>query len=206
MKDIVKTFEKNDVRIIMINNEPYFRVGDVGKVLDLSNVYRNLKQFDKGCHSVTTLTNGGEQEVIYISEPNLYRLIFQSRKEEARRFQDWIFEEVLPSIRKTGKYSIPDNLKQVSKTNRKLLTEAWSDGGIEKKHHFIQLTLQEYRALGIDKKKKDMTKEEILTLSAFESMEALKLFHDPKGDYYECKESLFETAKSLPIKKVKEIK
>lgn len=205
MKDIVKTFEKNDVRIIMINNEPYFRVGDVGKVLDLSNVYRNLKQFDKGCHSVTTLTNGGEQEVIYISEPNLYRLIFQSRKEEARRFQDWIFEEVLPSIRKTGKYSIPDNLKQVSKTNRKLLTEAWSDGGIEKKHHFIQLTLQEYRALGIDKKKKDMTKEEILTLSAFESMEALKLFHDPKGDYYECKESLFETAKTLPIKKVKEI-
>jgi hypothetical protein len=66
--------------------------------------------------------------------------------------------------------------------------------------------LQEYKALGIDKKKRDMTKSEILLLSALESMEALKLFHDPKGDYYQCRDSLIDTAKVLPSVERKEIK
>jgi len=204
MKDIVRTFENQKVRITLINDEPFFSAGDVGKVLDLSNVYRNVKKFKKGCHTVTTLTRGGEQEIIYVSEANLYRLIFQSRKKEAVQFQDWIFEDVIPSIRKTGEYKIPQNLKKLSTENRKVLTDMWRNCGIEKKHHFIQLTLQEYKALGIKNKKKDMTKGEILLLSALESMEALKLFHDPKGDYYECKDSLYNTSEA--IKETKQIK
>lgn len=204
MIEITKTFEGQNVRMTTLNNEIYFSVADVGKVLGLSNVYRNVRQFKKGCHSVTTLTNGGEQEVMYINEPNLYRLIFRSRKEEAQLFQDWIFEEVLPSIRKTGKYSIPNKLKKLSTDNRNMLTDIWADCGIEKKHHFIQLTLQEYKALGFEKgkRKKNMSKGEILLLSAMESMEALKLFNDPKDNYYDCKDSLYETAKSLPKKEL----
>lgn len=206
MKDIVKTFEGHNVRIQMISGEPYFCASDVGDVLGLSNVYRQIKPFLKGVHTVNTLTTGGKQSIKYISEPNLYRLVFKSRKKEAELFQDWIFEEVIPSIRKTGKYSIPEKLKKISTDNRNLLTQMWTEGGIEKRHHFIQLTLQEYKALGIDKKKKDMDKSEILLLSAMESMEALKLFHNPKGDYYECKESLYETAKQLPVCEKKELK
>ena len=138
MKDIIKCFEKQNVRIQVVNDEPYFCVGDVGKVLGLSNIYRNVKKFSKGCHTVTTLTPGGEQSIIYVNEPNLYRLIFQSRKENAIQFQEWVFEEVIPQIRKTGEYKIPRNLKQISTKNRNLLTDTWRDCGIEKKHHFIQ--------------------------------------------------------------------
>ncbi|MCW8932143.1 MAG: BRO family protein [Gammaproteobacteria bacterium] len=206
MKDIIKTFEDQKIRIQLINDNPYFCAGDIGKILALSNVYRNVKKFTKGCHTVTTLTKGGEQEVLYISEENLYRLIFASRKEESIKFQDWVFDDVLPSIRKTGEYKIPANLKKLSTENRKVLTDIWRNCGIEKKHHFIQLTLQEYKALGMSgKKKKDMTKAEVLLLSALESMEALKLFHDPKGDYYECRDSLYDTAKVLPAIENKEI-
>lgn len=47
-----------------------------------------------------------KQEAVFINEPNLYRLIIKSRKPEAEKFEAWVFEEVLPQIRKTGKYSL----------------------------------------------------------------------------------------------------
>ena len=50
------------------------------------------------------------QKMIYIDEPNLYRCIFQSRKAEAEQFQNWVFEEVLPSIRRNGAYLTDDAL------------------------------------------------------------------------------------------------
>ncbi|BDE24771.1 hypothetical protein OCUAc20_32710 [Acinetobacter baumannii] len=52
-----------------------------------------------------TPTNGGIQKLKFINEPNLYRIIFRSNKTEALNFQNWVFAEVLPSIRKTGSYS-----------------------------------------------------------------------------------------------------
>ena len=52
-----------------------------------------------------TLTNGGTQKLTFISEENLYRIVFRSTKPEALNFQNWVFAEVLPSIRKTGSYS-----------------------------------------------------------------------------------------------------
>lgn len=56
--------------------------------------------------TINTPTNGGVQRMLYVTEGNLYRAIFQSRKPEADRFTDWVTEEVLPSIRKTGRYEI----------------------------------------------------------------------------------------------------
>ncbi|WP_275068718.1 BRO-N domain-containing protein, partial [Pasteurella multocida] len=53
-----------------------------------------------------TPTQSGEQEMIFINEPNLYRLIIKSRKPEAEPFETWVFEEVLPQIRKMGKYEV----------------------------------------------------------------------------------------------------
>ncbi len=50
-------------------------------------------------------TNGGTQKLNFINEPNLYRIIFRSNKNEAFNFQNWVFAEVLPTIRKTGSYS-----------------------------------------------------------------------------------------------------
>ena len=75
------------------------------KSLGLTHITELRKRLqEKGCSSIAVLTNGGNQQMIFIDEPNLYRCIFQSRKVEAELFQNWVFEDILPSIRKTGGY------------------------------------------------------------------------------------------------------
>ena len=111
MNDNIKLFENPEfgqVRVIVQeNNEPLFCLADICRVLDISNSRNVVSRIDeKGVRSIDTLTNGGVQSLNFISEQNLYRVIFQSRKEGAIRFQNWVFNEVLPSIRKTGSYSV----------------------------------------------------------------------------------------------------
>lgn len=86
------------------NGEPLFCLSDVCKVLDLQSGATKNRLDGKGVSLINTPTDGGLQSMIYISEPNLYRCIFRSHKKTAETFQGWIFEEVLPSIRKTGGY------------------------------------------------------------------------------------------------------
>lgn len=97
--------EFGEIRTITKDDEPMFCLADVCKALEISNV-GNVKQrlSEKGIHTADTLTKGGMQKMIFISEANLYKTIFQSRKESAERFTDWVTGEVLPSIRKTGSY------------------------------------------------------------------------------------------------------
>lgn len=97
--------ETHDVRIQMIANEPWFCLKDVCEVLDIKNASQLAAQLDeKGICKTYTPTKGGKQQLVYVNEPNLYRVIFRSNKAEAKQFQDWVFNEVLPTIRKTGRY------------------------------------------------------------------------------------------------------
>lgn len=97
--------ETHDVRIQMIDNEPWFCLKDVCEVLDIKNPSQLAAQLDeKGICKTYTPTKGGKQQLVYVNEPNLYRVIFRSNKPEAKQFQDWVFNEVLPTIRKTGRY------------------------------------------------------------------------------------------------------
>lgn len=97
--------ETHDVRIQMIANEPWFCLKDVCEVLDIKNASQLAAQLDeKGICKIYTPTKGGKQQLVYVNEPNLYRVIFRSNKPEAKQFQDWVFNEVLPTIRKTGRY------------------------------------------------------------------------------------------------------
>lgn len=86
------------------NGETWFCLSDICKPLGLQvfDVRRRLKP--EGMVTINTPTNSGVQGMLYVTEGNLYRAIFQSRKPEAERFTDWVTEEVLPSIRKTGRY------------------------------------------------------------------------------------------------------
>lgn len=87
------------------SGEPLFCLADVCKALGLSNPRKVKTQLSqKGVTISDTLTNGGIQQLNFITESNLYRCIFQSRKEEAELFQDWVCEEVLPAIRQSGGY------------------------------------------------------------------------------------------------------
>lgn len=105
---IFSNSEFGEIRTITKDNEPMFCLADVCKALEISNV-GNVKQrlSEKGIHTADTLTKGGTQKMTFINEANLYKTIFQSRKESAERFTDWVTSEVLPSIRKTGSYSMP---------------------------------------------------------------------------------------------------
>ena len=87
------------------NGDPLFCLADVCKALGLSNSRKVKTQLSpRGVTISDAPTNGGIQQLNFITEANLYRCIFQSRKEEAEQFQDWVCEEVLPAIRQTGGY------------------------------------------------------------------------------------------------------
>lgn len=108
MKDL-KIFENNEfgqVRTSIIDGEPYFSLNDVCRVLEIANP-RNVKARlnGDGVHTMDGVDSLGRRtDVTMISEANLYKLVFQSRKPEAERFADWVTSEVLPAIRKHGAY------------------------------------------------------------------------------------------------------
>lgn len=102
-------FQSSAVRVVTDPNQEYWFCGtDVCSILGYTNAPKALKDHckEKGITKRYTLTEKGNQELIFINEPNLYRLIIKSRKPEAEPFEAWVFEEVLPQIRKTGRYQV----------------------------------------------------------------------------------------------------
>lgn len=101
-------FPTNQLRVVMIDDEPWFAAPDVARALDYrtaNDMTRILDEDEKGTQIVRT--PGGDQEVSVISESGLYSAILRSRKPEAKRFRKWVTSEVLPAIRKTGRYEAP---------------------------------------------------------------------------------------------------
>ncbi|MFE6868368.1 phage antirepressor [Kitasatospora sp. NPDC057692] len=95
------------VRVAMTDDEPWFVAADVATVLGYSAasaMTRTLADDEKGVQSLHT--PGGEQQFTVINEPGLYSAILRSRVEGAQRFKRWITHEVLPSIRRTGAFSV----------------------------------------------------------------------------------------------------
>jgi prophage antirepressor-like protein len=104
----VFNFENYDVRIVDQNGEPWWVLKDVCDVLGIENsrnVSARLDDDEKGVHPIDT--PGGSQEMTTINESGLYSTILRSESPETKRFKKWVTSEVLPSIRKTGKYSYP---------------------------------------------------------------------------------------------------
>ena len=110
MNNLVKVFNfnNNPLRTELKDGEPWFCLTDACKNLNITDVKNASKRLDdKGKRFAPTLTNGGKQNITFINEPNLYRLIFRSNKPQAQAFADWVYSEVLPQIRKTGAYGVP---------------------------------------------------------------------------------------------------
>lgn len=107
--ELFGAFQKQEIRWNGNPDKPEWVAQDVCSILgligDAGQHLRNFSQKQKGL--ITIQTPGGKQKMLTVTEPGLYRLIFKSRKKEAERFQEWVFEEVLTSIRKTGKYELP---------------------------------------------------------------------------------------------------
>lgn len=118
-------FKNNEVRTLNNNNEVWFNLSDVCKILDIKNPSDAKSRLKKDGVATTEVIDrlGRTQNATFINEPNLYKVIFQSRKEEAEKFQDWVYEDVLPQIRKTGKYEEPKSPMEMLELQFKALKE-----------------------------------------------------------------------------------
>ena len=132
-------FEGNSVEVFEWNGQVLFNPRHVGNCLELSDsAVRNylakmnkkqaivLKNSDVRDKDIRKLNNAGEK---FLTESGVYKLIFKSRKPEAERFSDWVADDVLPRIRKTGSYEMPE--KEKNKKGKTFFCK--SDG---KEHHW----------------------------------------------------------------------
>jgi prophage antirepressor-like protein len=102
MKEIVRTFNGHEVRVVVKNGREWFLAQDVEKILEIQksgHTYDDFPEKETEWYSIPVRSENGvvqNREVRFVSESGLYRLIFKSRKPEAEKFQEWVYEEVLP--------------------------------------------------------------------------------------------------------------
>lgn len=106
MKEFTFNPTNQSVRVETIENNPWFVAKDICDVLQLTEVSNTLNRLDDDEKLMRTLFVSGQgRQMWLVNESGLYNLIFQSRKPEAKAFRKWVTSEVLPSIRKTGRYA-----------------------------------------------------------------------------------------------------
>jgi len=100
------SFEGREIRVVTIGGEPFFVGRDVAERLGYANATDALAKHCRGVAKRYPIVDalGRTQDVRVLSEPDVLRLIVRSKRPEAERFERWVFEEVLPAIRKTGGY------------------------------------------------------------------------------------------------------
>ena len=105
-------FQGKEIQIKVIDNNPWFLASDIAKALSVKNVSMMVENANvKETHTriILNYTLGGEQKMLFVDEAGMYKILMKSRKAVAEEFQDWVSEQVLPSIRKTGSYSVNQN-------------------------------------------------------------------------------------------------
>ena len=105
-------FKGKEIQIKIVNNEPWFLAADIAKALavkDTSRMIDNASIKEKHVRTILNITNNVHREMLFVDEAGMYKILMKSRKAVAERFQDWVSEQVLPSIRKTGSYSVNQN-------------------------------------------------------------------------------------------------
>ena len=112
--EIFNNPEFGSIRVIEENGKYLFCGSDVAGALGYSNPRDALRRHCKGVVKRDTLTEGGPQQLSFIPEGDVYRLIVHSKLPSAERFERWVFDEVLPSIRKHGAYITREKLWEVA--------------------------------------------------------------------------------------------
>lgn len=186
-------FDRNvNVRISYINKDPWFVAQDICDALGLSNVSKALENIDEDekqtiiCDITvrnTTSKARRTQKLLHINESGLYSLIFRSRKPEAVQFRKWVTKEVLPTIRKTGSFSLENRSSEwlsariEGKNIRKeevlmiktFCTYATKQGSKSPEKYYIHFTNAIYKTLGVVKGTRD--KQSHLTLYHIQLLE-----------------------------------
>lgn len=195
MKFISETF--GSVRGLYIGGQPWLYATDVCKALGIKNTPQAVAELDddermtiSSAYSQKMNTGntdgqkgkrGGARMYNLINEAGLFRLIFVSRKPNAREFQRWVFHEVLPSIRRTGEYRlIWDGAREDGKATRRNLTDTIKIFAAYVEEHsetrrdvgtwIIIFTNKVNKAVGVDEKRDEMTAKQLFEIETCESM------------------------------------
>lgn len=177
---VFENAEFGKVRVIEENGKPLFCGSDVAKALGYNEPHKAVARHAKGGMKRPILTNGGKQEMLFISEGDVYRLITHSKLPSAERFEKWVFDEVLPSIRKHGAY----------------VTEATMDNIINDPDFGIRL-LQELKT-----EREQRTKFEQKTLLLEQENKVLEAEAEvlrPKASYYDL---ILQSPDAMPITEI----
>lgn len=116
MKNEVISFNNGlfgEVRFMEINKKPYAVANDIAKALGYSSPKDAISRHCKGATFHSYLTEGGSQELKFIPEGDIYRLIIKSKLPSAEKFESWVFDEVLPTVREHGAYLTDDKIEEI---------------------------------------------------------------------------------------------
>jgi len=180
-------FDGKTIRTIKPNNKIMFVAKDACDTLDIKNVSDAVNSMlsrltDAGINIdgiaagyIVYDSLGRKQEMLCVNETGLYELIISSRKKEATRFRYWITNEVLPAIRKEGKYEISKEIKEFSAELRKGAVLGWIRQGLDNPKSIANITKHIYNvAFGnFDISKDEMTIDQLLFLALFEIMNSI---------------------------------
>lgn len=111
MNDVVKfDYKGSNIRTVLVNNEPWFVARDICRVFGMqpNGAHDLVKRLDDDESDSIGLTDdmGRPAKMIVVNESGLYKIILRSDKPIAKKFQKWVTSEVLPTLRKTGRYSM----------------------------------------------------------------------------------------------------
>lgn len=135
-------YNGNEVRTVQIDGEPWWVLKDVCAVLGISKHRDAAARLDADeRESVRVDTLGGTQEMVCVNESGLYNVILRSDKPQAKPFRKWVTNEVLPSIRKTGGYQLP----QMSKELRAIIMQDQKIQEVENRVNRVQEDLDEFK-------------------------------------------------------------
>lgn len=113
---IFENGEFGKIRTLEVAGKPYFVAKDIATALGYTNPNKAVRDHCKGVNETFLPSKGGNQKTKIIPEGDMYRLIIHSKLPNAEKFESWVFDEVLPQIRKTGGY-IPVNEEDDENTN-----------------------------------------------------------------------------------------
>ena len=166
--------EFGTIRTVVINGEPWFVGRDVAKALGYSNtkdaLAKHVEPEDKRGSQIAT--PGGMQEMTIINESGLYSLILSSKLPTAKKFKHWITSEVLPSLRKTGTYTL--NGKSIADEKAKRIDAQYMNACVKKANMYVKL------ANALETQSKHY--KEILLAKAAEVLSGEMILPLPKSD------------------------
>ena len=136
-------YNGNEVRTIQKDGEPWWVLKDVCGILEIADVRRVAERLDVDEWSQTPVTDslGRQQNTYIVNESGLYNVILRSDKPEAKPFRKWVTNEVLPSIRKTGMYQLPN----MSMELRAIIMQDQKIQEVERRVDRVQGDLAEFR-------------------------------------------------------------